>query len=334
MPAFDPYEVLDIPRDADAAAVRRAYQKLARRHHPDLTPGDSVAHERFERVRWAYRILGDPERRRRFDAGRAEALRRAEREARVRGAVRTGRIGSESFLEIRAEWMEWIDTEQGEGASSSSTSEGADLEAELTLDFAEAVRGVTRSFSVQRERPCEACDGLGAGAGGGTCTPCAGRGAVVELDRIRVRIPAGVGDGTLLRLPGKGRDPQPFSGDPGDLRLTVRVRPHPYFHRSGLDVHAEVPITFAEAALGAEIEVPTLDGPVKVRLPGGTQGGQRFRLRERGIRRNGGPVGDHYYTVRIVVPETLDPELEAALRAAAREKGDGSPRGDLPREPV
>jgi len=330
MPAFDPYEVLDVPRDADAAAVRRAYQKLARRHHPDLAPGDPVAHERFELVQWAYRILGDPERRRRFDDGRAEALRRAEREARVRGSVRTGRIGTESFLEIRAEWMEWIDPERRRQPASAPASDGADLEAELTLDFSEAVRGVTRSFSVQRERPCEECDGLGGGAAG-PCPSCGGRGAVVELDRIRVRIPAGVDDGTLLRLPGKGRA---AAAEPGDLHLTIRVRPHPYFHRSGLDIHAEVPITFAEAALGTEIEVPTLDGPVKVRLPGGTQGGQRFRLRDKGVRRGAERVGDHYYTVRIVVPEVLDAELEGVLRAVLRVHGDASLRRGLPSEPI
>ena len=133
--------------------------------------------------------------------------------------------------------------------------------------------------------------------------------------------PAGQGAG--------GRGPEP-----GDLHLTIRVRPHPYFHRSGLDIHAEVPITFAEAALGTEIEVPTLDGPVKVRLPGGTQGGQRFRLRDKGVRRGAERVGDHYYTVRIVVPEVLDAELEGVLRAVLRVHGDASLRRGLPSEPI
>lgn len=332
MSDFDPYEILGVPRDADAAALRRAYQKLARRHHPDLAPGDRVAHERFEQVQRAYWVLSDPERRGRFDAGRSGVVERAAREAGSSDSLRTGRIGTESFLEIRAEWMEWIEA----GPDSVRPEPPVrDLGAELTLDFAEAIRGVTSSFSVQRERPCERCGGLGVRRHE-PCARCGGRGAVVELDRLRVRIPPAVDDGTLLRLPGKG--PFARSGrsdrsggfdegrDAGDLLLTIRVRPHAYFQRDGLDIYAEVPVTFTEAALGADIDVPTIDGPASVRLPAGTQGGQRFRLRGRGIRRDGERVGDHFYTVRIVVPESLDRELADLLRS----RDEASPRRSLP----
>ncbi|MGD2115632.1 MAG: J domain-containing protein, partial [Acidobacteriota bacterium] len=324
MRPFDPYEALGVARDADGATIRRAYQKLARRHHPDLAPGDREAVRRFSRIQRAYAVLGDPERRRRFDEGRAEPALERSRRQRRRESVTTGRLGSESFLEIRSEWMEWIDGPPPESSGPDDDRTTADVHAEVTLAFTEAVRGCTTSFSVQRERVCGECRGRGR-AGSGRCERCAGRGTVVDLDRMRVRIPAGVADGDRLRLPGKGAPRsagREGSEDRGDLYVTVRVRPHSYFERRGLDVHAEVPVTFAEAVLGAEIEVPTVNGPVAVRLPAGTQGGQRFRLRGRGAVRGVGRkerVGDHYYTVRIVVPTgALGPEERAALERLDR----------------
>ncbi len=320
---FDPYEVLDVPRDADSVAIRRAYQRLARRHHPDLFPGDAEAERRFGSIARAYHVLGDPELRRRFDAGVLNPGRRgasaAAQQAEVRSRQPSGRFRYESFLEVHAEW---ISTEPREPR-------GADLTAELTLEFAEAVRGVTTSFSVQRERLCDECDGEGERFSGGPCERCSGRGRVVDLDRIRVRIPEGVGQGTRLRLPGKGNS-GPREGDRGDLFLTVGVRPHPYFRRRGLDILADLPVTFAEAALGADVEVPTIDGPVRVRLPAGTSGGQRFRLRGRGVTLPDGRSGDHYYTVWIAVPGDLDEAARALLERLPRE----DPRAGLPSEPL
>ena len=326
MTPFDPFQVLGIPRDADAVTVRRAYQKLARRHHPDLFPGDPGAERRFEDVARAYHILSSGELRQRYEAGLLEAERRAGRlePRRARGAP--SRFRYESFLEVHAEWL---GGEAGEPR-------GVDLAAELALDFAEAVRGVATSFSVQRERECAACAGAGEELTGEPCERCSGRGRVVDLDRIRVRIPEGVGEGTRLRLPGKGNPPhrvdpvEPAESDHGDLFLTVRVRPHPYFRRRGLDVLADLPVSFAEAALGAEVEVPTIDGPVRVRLPPGTPSGRRFRLRGRGVRLPGGRSGDHYYTVTIAVPERLDDETRALIERLPK----ADPRGGLPKEPV
>jgi molecular chaperone DnaJ len=344
MSPFDPYDVLDVPRDADSVTVRRAYQRLARRLHPDLRPGDAEAERRYDEVARAYRILADPELRRRWEAGVAEAGRgggtfvAAEGGASRERGVAT-RLTLESFLEVHAEWS------STEGRGEPGEPRGDDLTAELTLDFAEAVRGVTTSFSVQRERECEDCAGEGEELSGAPCERCAGRGVVVDLDRIRVRIPQGVEDGSRLRLPGKGNPPAarepagasgagepvgPGGGEPGDLFLTVRVRPHPYFHRRGLDVLGDLPVTFAEAALGADVEVPTLDGPVRVRLPAGTSGGQRFRLRGRGVTLPSGRVGDHYYTVKIAVPERVDEETRALIERLPRQ----DPRAGLPKEPV
>ncbi|HSL82193.1 MAG TPA: J domain-containing protein [Thermoanaerobaculia bacterium] len=338
MSPFDPYEVLEIPRDADPVTVRRAYQRLARRLHPDLQPGDAEAERRYEEVARAYRVLADPELRRRWEEGLLEAGRRTDPGAEPgggrggRGAGAPVRLTLESFLEVHAEWI------STEGKAEPGEPRGEDLTAMLTLDFADAVRGVTTSFSVQRERECEECAGEGETLSGAPCERCGGRGVVVDLDRIRVRIPQGVEDGSRLRLPGKGAlpaakepaGPAPPAGNAGDLFLTVRVRPHPYFRRRGLDVLGDLPVTFAEAALGADVEVPTLDGPVKVRLPAGTSGGQRFRLRGRGVTLPSGRAGDHYYTVRIVVPERLDDEARALVERLPRQ----DPRRDLPREPV
>lgn len=319
MTTFDAYEVLEIERDADSITVRRAYQRLARRYHPEFSTDDAAV-RRFREVERAYRILADRELRRRHDAG---DLPRP-------FGDRVDRSGAGE----RRERREWT----GSGDPGRPTSVGPlDLVAEVILDFADAVRGSVASLSVQRERGCEECGGRGTsgtrGPGGGKlpCGRCAGRGVLIDLERVRARLPAGIADGARLRLPGRGRVPRAGEAvPPGDLYLVVRVRPHPYFERDGLDVHAELPVTYAEAALGAEIEVPTLDGPVRTRLPAGTPSGQRFRLRERGIRDPSGRVGDHYYRVRIVVPSRIDDETRAMIERLPAD----DPRAELPKKPV
>lgn len=310
MAPFDPYAVLEVDRSADPVAIRRAYQKLARRYHPHYAPGEAIARQRFREVERAYRILGDPERRRRFDAGEPPGSRTGRRE----------RLVATGYLEIFA-----ARGARPEGAV------GRDLAAETTITFAEAVRGTVASLSVQREKPCETCRGEPSAGAGPRCERCAGRGVLVDLERVRVRLPSGVEDGAVLRFAGRGQAGRGSeAGSSGDLLLTVRVRPHPYFRREGLDVHAELPVTLAEAVLGAEVEVPTIDGPVRVRLPAGTSGGQRFRLRGRGVRRPDGTAGDHHYRVRIVLPRTPGADLKRVCEGMPPE----APRAGLPDEPV
>lgn len=320
--SFDPYDILDIPRDAEPVEIRRAYQKLARRWHPEVNPGDAEAARHYAEAARAYRILADPETRRRFDRQPVRSERGGQR----------GWITYEKFLAVHAEWTAAEPREAG------SERRGADLTADLTLDLAEAVRGVTASFSVQREVSCEACGGRGRD-GEADCDACGGRGQVVELDRLRVRIPPGVDEGTRLKVPGKGNPVASELGGGrraeqgrsyGDLFVTVRVRPHPYFVRQGLDIHGDLPVRFDEAILGADIAVPTIHGPVRVKLPAGTPGGQRFRLAGKGVEMPSGRRGDHYYTVRIVVPARVDSETEALLRRLTRE----DPRRGLPDEPL
>lgn len=328
MASFDAYEILEVGRDADAATIRRAYQKLARRHHPDFAPEDEAAGRRFRDLERAYRILGDPELRRRYDEG----LLRLEREERPEPGPRR-RVVSASYFEVWTARRSSGPAHEREPAGEGAEGRGAlDLSAEVKLDFAEALRGTVASLSVQRERWCEECRSTGATSdGAAACDRCSGRGVLVDLERVRVRLPVAIEDGARLRLRGRGHPAPPSGpGAPGDLFLTVRVRPHPYFRRQGLDVFAELPVTFAEAALGAEVEVPTVDGPVKVRIPAGTQGGQRFRLRGKGARSSDGEAGDHYYRVRITVP----PRLDEATRELVESLPVEDPRGELPRERV
>ncbi len=319
MPPRDLYEVLEIGPDADDAEVRRAYQKLARRYHPDIRPGDAEAESRFEEVSRAFDVLADPDLRRRYDALREREGRQAaawfarwsESEEVLAGGggtwVRTAR-----HVEIRS-------APAGPGGAAAPGTEKVEVE----LSFAEMVHGTTRSFPLQRERVCDECGGTGRRRDR-PCPRCAGRGALVELERVRVRIPRGVEDGARLRLAGKGAPLGP--GRQGDLSIVVRVRPHPYFRRDGADVHADLPLTLAEAILGAEVEVPTLGGPVKVKVPPGTQGGRRIRLRGHGIVPSGGDPGDHYCRVTIAVPETADPAVKELLAKVRQD----DPRRDLP----
>lgn len=324
MPPRDLYEVLEVPPDADDGEIRRAYQKLARRYHPDIRPGDPEAEERFDEVSRAFEVLSDPELRHRYDSVRSVEGQRAaawfarwsETEEVLAGGggtwVRTARQ-----VEIRSGPVP-----PGLGEAPGTT------RVEVELTFGEMVNGTTRSFPLQRELRCPECDGrgrTGANGGGGDrpCDRCAGRGTMVELERVRVRIPRGVEDGAGLRLQGKGAPLGP--GRQGDLLIRVRVASHPYFRRDGADVHADLPLTLAEAILGAEVEVPTVGGAVKVKIPPATQGGRRIRLRGRGITPSGGEPGDHYCHVIIAIPSAE----EAGVRELLERLRQADPRWGL-----
>jgi len=371
MPAPDLYELLGVPADADEAEIRRAFQKIARRSHPDVAPADGEAAARFAEAVRAFEILSDPALRHRYDAelGRGDepawtarwsaaeevveapggSVRRSARWVEVRrGRAAGGRrpeapgpsVGGGASVARPAGARTLAGEASGEdevapgGHARAAEAGGAVTRVEAVLDFAEAVRGTTLSFPLQREISCPECGGSGEVGGGGgeawttECARCGGRGTLVELERVRVRLPRAVDDGARLRIPGRGAPLAP--GRQGDLEIRVRVRPHPYFRRQGSDVHADLPVTLAEAVLGAEIEVPTIDGPVRVSLAPGTSGGRRFRLRGRGLTPPGGEPGDHYFRVTIVLPERIDDEL----RRRIAEMPAVDPRRDLPRRPL
>lgn len=310
----DLYQVLGVPRDADADTIRKAYRKLARQYHPDVNPGDREAESKFKEVSEAYSVLSDPEKRRNYDefgdvslegGFDPEQARRA-REAFGRrfgggaaGGPRgfgAGGFGAGGFE--GAETFEFGDLEDLLGRAFGGRARGGgrgrrrgglpgqDVEATLELDFVEAARGGEKRISLARP------------------TPEGGQ----KTETVTVRIPPGVADGGRIRLPGKGA-PGMGGGPPGDLHATIRVRPHPVFRREGRDLHVEVPVTLREAVRGARVEVPTLEGRATVTVPPGTDGGRRLRLRGKGISSpSGGAPGDLFVTVRIRVPRELDEE--------------------------
>jgi DnaJ-class molecular chaperone len=319
----DPYRALGVSPDADALTIRRAYQKLARRWHPALRAADREAQARFQRAAEAYALLSDPDRRRHWDregVGPVPA-RRAVR-SRRRAALSTPDLAFR-FEELVVELLPEPLPEEGLTRETAAGQPAPDIVSEVELEFAEAVRGVVVSLSVQRESVCAACGGVATDAG--SCDDCDGRGIEVDLERVRVRIPSGVADGSQVRVRGQGN---PVDGRHGDLFLIIRVRPHEHFTQRGSDVLSEIPITVAEASLGAAVTIPTIHGPVTVQIPKGTRSGQRFRLAGRGITRADGEPGDHYYRVEIVPPDATHGENERLL--ARLEQAD--PRCDLPFE--
>jgi molecular chaperone DnaJ len=314
----DLYEVLGVGRKATTDEIKKAYRKLARRYHPDVNPGNPEAEKRFKEIQEAYAVLSDAEKRQQYDTfGSVEGEPRAWRGAGARQRAPFHRV---EFRDMGSFGDLFSNIFSGFGGRP-RRARSEPVEAAVELDLVQAVHGTTVVVPVRRDVPCPQCNGAGVG-GGRRCERCGGTGVLVRTDRLRVRIPAGIGDGDRVRA-GRGGD--------ADASVVVRVRPHRYFERRGDDIRTVVPVTFAEAYLGAEIEIGTLGGPVRVKIPPGTQSGQRFRLRGKGVRnvRTGVP-GDHYYTVQVTVPKVVSP----AGREAVRRVGDlytADPRKGLPR---
>lgn len=314
----DYYEVLGLARGASEADLKKAYRRLARKLHPDVNPGDKTAQKRFQEVQEAYDVLKDPEKRRAYDrfghAGPGSGFDPAGAGG-PSGAGGFGRGGS-PFENIHFETGDLGDLFGnlfgGAGRFRTDPTKGEDSHGEISIPFRDAVLGGTASLMLRREKPCDRCQGTGR-VGKEPCPVCHGQGRVAEAEKVRIRIPEGTEDGGVIRIPGKG-SAGVRGGSVGDLYVTVHVVPHPYFERRGDDVHGVVPITVKEAYAGAEIDVPTIHGTVRARIPPGAQSQQKFRLRGKGVRNpRTGQTGDHIYTARIVVPRTQTPAgLDAA----------------------
>ena len=352
---MDLYVVLGVQQGASEGEIKRAYRRLARRFHPDVNPGDQDAESRFRQILDAYETLVDPTRRSRYDSGHPfeepDTRRRSEFEGfdfSERGADYSATFG-DLVAEVLSE----------RGARPPQPERGADLHQELALSFLEAFAGVERALTVVRRETCRGCHGAGVtrtavgacavcqGAGGlrtvrghmvfsrsctacgGTgqhrpraCTACAGSGQEARTETVAVRIPAGVADGGRVRVAGMGNAGE-RGGPAGDLYVLVRVAPHPLYHRDGDDLHMQVPVAVHEAALGARIEISTPDGPARLRVPPGTQSGQRFRLRERGAHSpRGEGRGDLVVEVRLMLPRVLDERSKELLREFGRINGE------------
>lgn len=328
----DYYEVLGVAKDASEADIKKAYRRLARKLHPDVNPGDKTAQKKFQDVQEAYDILRDTEKRRAYDrfghAGRPTGF-----DSSGAGGPTPGGFGGADGSAFEGFHFEGGDI--GDlfgnlfgGRARTGPEKGEDAQGTIVLPFRDAVLGGTTSLSLRREKACENCHGSGR-VGREACPVCRGRGRVGEVETVRIKIPEGTEDGGTIRVPGKG-SAGARGGATGDLYVTVRVSPDAYFERRGDDIHGVVPVTVKEAYAGAEIDVPTIHGTVRARIPPGTRG-QKLRLRGRGVRNpRTGQTGDHIYTIRVAVPKTVTP---AGLDAATLLDGlyDEPVRKDLPK---
>lgn len=337
--ATDYYKTLGVPRSADPSDIKKAYRKLARKFHPDVNPGNDVAEKKFKEIQEAYAVLSDSKKKKQYDtfgtvdgdptAG-FDPFRRARGRTSGQGpeGFRVDFDGMGGFQDLGDIFSQVFGGARG-GRSRPAPRRGADQELAVEVTFADAVQGTTISLPVQRQLQCSTCSGTGTSQRGG-CPSCHGAGVVISTERMRVKVPEGVADGNKVRVAGKGAEGNQ-GGSPGDLFVRVTVRPHAFFEREGDNVHTTIPITFAEAYLGGEVEVGTIHGPVRAKVPPGTNSGRTFRLRGKGVRNTKTRAfGDHLYTVEIVVPKVVSPAGEEAARRVG-ELYQGNPRDSLPR---
>lgn len=338
----DYYEVLGVSRDASQDEIKKSYRRLAMKYHPDRNTDDAEAEQKFKEAKEAYEVLKDDEKRATYDRFGHDGL--------SAGAGGAGGFSAEGFGDIFGDVFGDIFGGGRRGAS--QVFRGADLGYELKLDLERAVAGDSVTIDVPTQVACEECDGSGAGKGSDpvTCTTCGGagqvrmqqgffsiqqtcpackgagtvitdpcrkchgRGRTSRTKTLNVKVPAGVDDGDRIRLSGEGEAGR-NGGPPGDLYVEIRVKPHKIFERAGADLSCEVPISFAAATLGGEVELPTLDGHVALKIPAGTQSGKVFRLRGKGVTTvRDARKGDLFARVAVETPVNLTAEQESLLR--------------------
>jgi curved DNA-binding protein len=322
----DYYDVLGVARTATEDQIKSAYRKLARKYHPDVNPGDKSAEEKFKEINEAYEVLSDADKRKKYDelgpnwkAGQDFRPPPNWEGANVEfgdfGDFFGGGRGASGFSDF---FESLFGGRRGPRRGAGFAMRGQDVEAEIPLTLEEAHRGVKRTITLQVTETCPDCKGSGV-KDAKTCPTCRGAGAIRRPKSLEVTIPAGVRDGSVIRLPGQG-EPGSSGAPAGDLFLRVRLQPHRLFQTIGEnDVQIELPVAPWEAALGAKIPVPTLDGPVEMKIPAGAQGGQRLRLRGQGLNRRGGGRGDEYVKIRIVNPPKLAPKEKELFEKLAAE---------------
>jgi molecular chaperone DnaJ len=392
-PTKDYYALLGIKKTATTDDIRKAFRKLARKHHPDVNPGDKKAEEKFKEISEANDVLSDEKKRKVYDAlgyysdqidpATAEAAARggyggfpgggpAGGSARQPGGGRGVPIdfGGFDFSDYAAghpgegaagaggsSWGSFRDIFSGvfsQGQKQQGPQPGTDLEYQITVDFWTAIRGGIAKLQVVRQEVCPTCKGKPSSGGGGACPECQGTGQVTQLggrmkfkiacprcegtgkldnecatchgegtvtrtETVEVRIKAGTRDGQRIRLAGKGN--AGVNGGPaGDLYLIIKIDSHAVFTRAGDDIQIVIPVTIPEAALGAKIEVPTIDGRAQLKIPPGTQGGQKLRMRGKGVpsATHEGVRGDQIVTVEMVVPQLRDERSKEILREFAK----------------
>ncbi len=337
----DYYEVLGIKKNASNDEIKKSYRRLAMKHHPDRSTDDSDAERKFKEAKEAYEVLSDADKRAAYDQFGHDG---------IRGGPAGGGFGAEGFGDIFGDVFG--DIFGGGRRARSQVFRGADLGYELRLDLEQAVRGDSVTIEVPTQVTCEECGGSGAEKGttpvqcatcGGngqvrmqqgffsiqqtcpackgagtvitnSCNHCHGRGRVSKTKKLLVKVPEGVENGDRIRLSGEGEAGR-NGGPPGDLYVEIRLSPHKIFQRDGADLSCEVPISFATAALGGEVELPTLDGHVSLKIPAGTQSGKNFRLRGKGVTTvRDRKKGDLFVRTAVETPINLTAEQESVLR--------------------
>jgi len=335
----DYYEILSVSRDCDDGTLKSAYRKLALQYHPDRNPNNQEAEEKFKEAAEAYAILSDPQKRAAYDRYGHQAVNGA-------GAPAYDETTFADFGDILGDLFGLGDIFGRRGGGGRRTQRGEDIRYDLEISFEDSMRGLAADLQIPRMEACSRCNGTGGEPNGGmiTCSVCSGRGEVVYQQsflairktcptcggrgkvirqvctqcrgegfhrvekKLKVNIPAGVDNGTRLRLSGEG-NPGPAGSQPGDLYVVIKVAEHAVFERRDTDLHCTLPVNIAQAVLGAEIQIETFDGPQTIKIPEGTQAGAQFRLRNLGVPQlNTRSRGDLYVHLDVQVPKKLTRE--------------------------
>jgi molecular chaperone DnaJ len=307
----DHYQILGVTRNASEKEIKQAYRRLARKHHPDLNPGDKSAEARFKEINAAYEVLSNPEKRKKYDQfgdqwEYAEQFAKAGDQQRVRRDFGKGGATFE-YGDLGSVFSSLFgDAGTGSGMRR-GPQRGQDIESPIEVSLEEAYRGSTRVVQLEAEEPCTGCGGIGR-VGNRVCTICDGTGGKAVPKRLEVKIPAGVKDGSRIRIAGEGV-PGRVGGSKGDIYLVVKIVPHKLFERKGDDLYAEVSVPLAAAILGGEVGLATLNGNLSLKIPPETQNGKVFRLAGKGMPQLGNAnYGNLFAKVKVVLPTNLTDE--------------------------
>ncbi len=319
MAGKDYYQILGVSRNASEKEIKQAYRRLARKHHPDLNPGDKSAEAKFKEINAAYEVLSDPEKRKKYDQfgeqwEYAEQFAKSGGQERVRWDFNRGGTTFEyGDLSGFGDIFSSLFGDSGVGSRMRRGSQrGQDVESTIEVSLEEAYHGSMRVIQLQIEEPCTACGGTGR-VGNRVCTICNGAGGKVIPKRLEVKIPAGVRDGSRIRIAREG-GPGRAGGNKGDLYLVAKVLPHKLFERKGDDLYTEVSVPLATAILGGEVGLPTLNGNLSLKIPPETQNGRVFRMAGKGMPQLGNnKYGNMFAKVKVLLPTNLTEEEKKTI---------------------